>query len=189
MYVCSTEAGTTKAMIKGNVDLSFLTDEMLDNTKYAETTVTGHANGYWEEIDVTHPKYAEGSDVIYQSFGDDCPQWVFKISELFDWVEHKQVTINKIKPGRFIPPHKDKMYNMRNYLEENNVDTENKELIRLTIFLQDHKIGHWLNTDNQSFDNYSKGDYGYIFPDQLHVVGNLGHEPRYTMQITGLIKC
>ena len=70
-------------MIKGTVDLSFLTQEMLDNTDFAVVTFTGHANGYWEEIDVTHPKYAEGSDVIYQSFGEQCPQWVFKISELF----------------------------------------------------------------------------------------------------------
>lgn len=174
-------------MIKGNVDISFLTQEMLDNTNFAGVTFTAHANGYWEEIDVPHPKYAEGSAVIHQSFGDQCPEWVFKISELFDWIEHKQVTINKIMPGRFIPPHKDKMYKMRTYLEETNVDMENKELGRVTIFLQDHKVGHWLNIDNQSFDNYSKGDYGFIFPEQLHVVGNLGHEPRYTMQITGLV--
>lgn len=187
MYVYLTEEEITKAMIQGNVDISFLTDEMLDNTKFAETTVTGHANGYWNEIHVVPPEYADGSDVIYQSFGNDCPQWVFKVAEQFDWMEHQQVTINKIMPGRFIPPHKDKMYNMRNYLEQENVDMMKKKLVRSTIFLQDHKIGHWLSIDNKSFDNYSKGDYGYIFPDQLHVVANLGHAPRYTMQITGLI--
>ena len=174
-------------VIKGNVDISFVTQEALDATRYAETTSVGHANGLWEEMDVLHPEYPEGSDIIYQSFGDQCPQWAHDVSKLFTWVDHKQITINKIMPGRFIPPHKDKMYKMRQYLDDANVYTENKELVRITIFLQDHKIGHWLNIDNHSYDNYSKGDYTYIFPEQLHVVGNLGNEPRYTMQVTGLI--
>ena len=45
LYVYSTEEEITKAMIQGNVDISFLTYEMLDNTKFAETNMTGHANG------------------------------------------------------------------------------------------------------------------------------------------------
>lgn len=173
-------------MIKGNVNLDFITDEILQNTSYAETTQVGHANGLWEELNVEPPQYAEGSAVIYQSFGDQCPEWAHKIAGMFDWIDHKQVTINKIMPGRFIPPHKDKMYKMRDYLNDANVDTTNKELTRVTIFLQDHKLGHWLNIDGQSYDKYNKGDYAFIFPEQVHVVGNLGNEPRYTMQITGL---
>ena len=174
-------------MIKGNVDINFVTDEMLNNTVSPESTNTAGANGLWNDIGVEPPAYPPTASHLFQCFGDDCPQWATDISNKFDWVHHKQITLNKLTPGTFIPPHKDTMYRLKKHLSDANENTENLELVRINIFLQDHFLGHWLNIDAESFDNYNKGDYTFIFPNVIHTVANLGYNPRYTMQITGLI--
>jgi hypothetical protein len=174
-------------VIKGNVDINFVTDEMLNNTVFPESTDTNHANGLWKTLDVPEPTYPIGSAHLYQCFGEDCPQWAMDVCNKFDWVQYKQVTINKLTTGTFIPPHVDSMYRLKQDLKNNQDTLENLELVRINIFLQDHQLGHWLNIDDESFDNYNKGDYTFIFPGVIHTVANLGYKPRYTMQITGLI--
>jgi len=175
-------------VIEGKINIDFLTEEMLENTEYAEKNYVPDGNGLWERMGVTPPPYTTESPVVLQSFGDACPDWAHQIADKFDWISHKQVTINKITPGCFIPPHKDTMYKIRKYVEDNNIDITGQELIRVTIFLTDHKLGHWINIGGNSIDAYSKGDYAFIFPNQLHLVANLGFENRYTMQVTGTTK-
>ena len=172
-------------MIKGNVNIDFVTSEMLKNTVYLEKNYVPDGNGLWERMGVTPPPYPVEGPVVHQTFGDKCPEWAHQIAQQFDWVNHKQVTINKIEPGCYIPPHKDTMYKIKKYLADNNIVEENQELIRVTIFLTDHELGHWINIDGKSIDNYNKGDYAFIFPNQIHTVANLGFATRYTMQVTG----
>ena len=174
-------------MILGNLNLDFITQSDLDNSVYNERTECHHANGLWEEINIDPPTYPENSAIVYQAFGDEAPDWAHKVKEMFDWVEMKQITIIKILPGCFIPPHKDKMYMLKKSITEAGFNVEDYDLIRINIFLTDHKIGHVFNLNNKFLDKYKKGDYLYILPNEIHGVANIGAEPRYTMQVTGVV--
>lgn len=173
-------------MIKEHIDINFVTDDMLVQTEFKETTEVGHANGLWEELSVTPPIYPAGSPTIYQSFDDHCPVWAQNIKSMFaDKIKYSTVTINLVKPGSFIPPHKDKFYRLLEFVKTNNIDLTNKEPIRINLFLQDHKIGHFFEMENQVCMNYKKCDYAIIKMDKIHSVINIGNYNRYTLQVSG----
>jgi hypothetical protein len=56
---------------------------------------------------------------------------------------------------------------------------------RYTMFLQDWQPGHIFTWDNQYISNYKAGDlFKWYDPMMYHGVVNIGHETRYTLQIT-----
>jgi len=95
------------------------------------------------------------------------------------------VTINLIEPGFFIPPHRDAFLKLREFARVNNIDITDKEPVRINLFLQDHKIGHYFEMDNTICFNYKKGDYAIIKLGKIHSVINIGNENRYTLQVSG----
>lgn len=175
-------------MISGHVDLSYITPDMLAATKFDECNEVSDSNGLWEELGIDNPPYHTGSTVVHQAFDKSCPIWVNKIKNQFDWVTHGTVTLNKLTPGNYIPPHADTLYRFKQYLKDNDLDINGSEPVRVNIFLQNKEIGHFLDIANQAVSNYSKGDYVLIRPGVIHTVANLGYTDRYTMQITGIIK-
>ena len=46
--------------------------------------------------------------------------------------------------------------------------------------------GHYFEIDNQAFTGWEKGDYVMWREDAPHAASNIGIEPRYTLQITGV---
>ena len=174
-------------MIEGNLNIDFITEEILDSTVYAKSNDVGHANGLWEHQNISKPDYPNGSALVHQSFQHECPDWAHEVKDMFDWVKYGQVTINKIDPGCFIPPHTDTMYKFYKFLDNNKI-TYKSNPVRYTMFLTDHKLGHFININGVTLDTYSKGDYTIIKPNQIHMVANIGPEPRYTLQVTGIVK-
>ena len=57
---------------------------------------------------------------------------------------------------------------------------------RCIVFLEDWRSGHYFEIDNKGFTNWKKGDYVFWNYDVPHFAANIGLEPRYTMQITGM---
>ena len=170
-------------MIKGHIDINFLTDDMLHEALFKETH---HIEFTWQEIGLSKPKEKQESAIVHQSFGSDCPEWAHRIKDMFsNKIEHSMVTINLIKPGFFIPPHKDVFLKLHSYAKENNIDLTNKEAVRINLFLQDHKIGHFFEMENEVCMNYKKGDYAIIRLGKIHSVINIGNENRYTLQVSG----
>lgn len=173
-------------MIKGHVNIDFITDDMLAETVFTEITEVSHANGLWEELNLAPPVYPIDSPTINQSFADDCPAWAQEVKKLFDnKIQYSMLTMNLVKPGTFIPPHKDKFHRLFEFAKNNNIDLTNKEPVRINLFLQDHKIGHFFEMENEVCMNYKKGDYAIIRLDKIHSVINIGNENRYTLQVSG----
>lgn len=172
-------------MIKGNVDLSHITYEMLENLIFSEQTETREAGGFWKTLDVPTPNFPTQSDIVHQTFDSGCPKWAHYIKQQFTWLMHSMVTINKLTPGCFIPPHKDTMYRIKKKADNEQTDVSALKLVRINLFLQDKEIGHMFEMDSAYLNKYKKGDYVVITPDKLHSVANLGHLNRYTMQLTG----
>ena len=171
-------------MIRGNVDLSFLTDSMLESTVFVEKNHVDHANGLWKELGITAPNFPVNSAVVHQSFNDQCPSWAHTIKDMFPWLQYRLVTINKLEPGSLIPPHRDMFYRLRELTD--GVDVSGMVLVRVNVLLQDKKYGHFLDIDNVALSDYRKGDYVYIQQGVIHSVVNAGFENRYTLQVTGL---
>jgi len=172
-------------MIKGNVDLSHITYELLENLIFSEQTETREAGGFWKTLDVSTPTFPKHSDVVHQTFDLGCPIWAHDIKQQFTWLMHSMVTINKLTPGCFIPPHKDTMFRIKKKADNEQTDVSSLTLVRINLFLQDKEIGHMFEMDNTYLNKYKKGDYVVITPDKLHSVANLGYLNRYTMQLTG----
>ena len=173
-------------VIKGHVDLSFVTEEMLFNLDFTESSEVSHGNGLWEELGVKQPNFNTSNTRVWQMFDSLCPPWANKVKRMFNWIDYSTVTINKLEPGTFIPTHSDTLYRLKQHVKEQNIDTQNYRFVRINIFLQNRYPGHFLDIDNVAISQYNKGDYVIISPGVLHTVANLGWTNRYTMQITGI---
>lgn len=170
-------------MIKGHINIDFITDDMLKSTTFPEINVV-HLN--WNELGIPAPEEPQRCAVVYQAFETYAPQWAHQVKDMFSGIlEHSKVTVNLVKPGNFIPPHKDMFIRLFQYAKENQIDLTNKEPIRINVFLQDHKIGHFFEMEKEVCMNYNKGDFAIIKPNKIHSVINIGNENRYTLQVSG----
>lgn len=172
-------------MIKGTVDISHITYDMLETLVFTELTETREAGGFWNTIGTTTPNFPIGSDLVFQTFGETCPEWIKNVSLLFGWLKYSMVTVNKLTPGCFIPPHRDTMYRMREKVKENNLNVANLQPVRINLFLQNRELGHIFEMEGDLLSSYKQGDFLVITPDKIHSVANLGYLNRYTMQLTG----
>ena len=176
-------------MIKGNVNISHITYEMLEELVFTEKTKTRDAGGYWQTLGVDTPSFPTDSDIVYQTFGDNCPVWANNVILLFDsWLKYSMVTINKLTPGCFIPPHRDTLYRIRQKVSNENIDVSSLVPVRINLFLQNKELGHMFEMEGKFLDEYKQGDFAIITPNKVHSVANLGYINRYTMQLTGFAK-
>jgi|LauGreDrversion4_2_1035121.scaffolds.fasta_scaffold336744_2 hypothetical protein len=176
-------------MIKGNVNLSHITYEMLEELVFTEKTKTREANGHWRTFGVSTPNFPADSDIVYQNFGDNCPPWVNNLIPLFDsWLNYSIVTINKLTPGCFIPSHTDELYRIKQKVLAENIDVSSLVPVRVNLFLQNKELGHIFEMEGKFLDEYKQGDFTFITPNKIHSVANLGYINRYTMQLTGFAK-
>lgn len=59
-------------------------------------------------------------------------------------------------------------------------------IMRAIIFLEDWQSGHYLEIDQTPVVAWRAGDGIFWQDDTPHLAANMGHTPRYTLQITGL---
>jgi hypothetical protein len=176
-------------MIRGHVDISHITYDMLEELVFTEKTKTREAGGYWKTLGTSTPNFPVDADIVYQTFGDTCPAWANNVKNLFDsWLKYSMVTINKLTPGCFIPPHQDTLYRIRQKLSDEKLDVSMLYPVRINLFLQNKELGHMFEMEGRFLDDYKQGDFAIITPNKTHSVANLGYINRYTMQLTGFAK-
>lgn len=114
------------------------------------------------------------------------PSWNQKFIDLFTMLGWKDIGTSyyRMMPGTVLPTHSD---TYKKYIEL--FDLKNKEhtIRRALVLLEDWKSGHYLEAMNQPVVGWSAGtvvEWTYNTP---HIAGNIGEEPRYTLQITGHI--
>ena len=168
-------------MIKGHIDLSWLDERELYLTKFVEETNTIWSGGYWKDNNMPVPDYPSEGTQIFQTYDEHAPAWAHKIKEQFKFIEHSMVTVNCVKPGRFI-------FRLYNLAKLNEWDLSDKIPVRVNVFLQDKIMGHFLEIGEHTYPEYVKGDYTFILKDQVHCVSNVSSFNRYTLQVTGFAK-
>ena len=125
--------------------------------------------------------YKNHNTECYQIFGD-APQWIIDVAEKH--FTFFSLSLIKQMPGNFLPAHKDKYFKFKQKYQ--NINQRN--IIRYCIFLQDWKSGHYLEYNNIPITGWKVGDYLLLEQDVIHHSVNSGTEPKYTAQITGVLR-
>lgn len=121
--------------------------------------------------------YTNYNSEYYQTFkvGND-------IKDFCDTVFPRySVSIIQQRPGQTLPLHDDTFYQ---FAKLNKIDPN--DCIRVNIFLEDWKSGHYFEIDNTPVLQWKAGDAIIINRGVLHLSGNMGMTNKYTMQITGV---
>lgn len=95
------------------------------------------------------------------------------------------VTVSTIMqpPGSTIPLHRDTFYQIKKRYPNNT-----RTIVRANIFLEDWKLGHFLQYDHIVDSNWKQGD-GHMWDSTvLHIGANNGMENKYTLQVSGFLK-
>lgn len=129
--------------------------------------------------------YCAQNTVIHQLWWD---QTQLNFDDIGQQLGMEVITVSTIMqpPGSVIPLHRDTFYQIKQ-----RVDVTNRICVRANIFLEDYKLGHFLQyiKDNSyvACTNWKAGE-GFMWDDNiLHLSCNAGMKNKYTMQISGLL--
>jgi hypothetical protein len=132
---------------------------------------------YWKRNGHIYEKYS--GSTIEKNQGH--PNWVNQIEEKFN-LKNKTSCVYCMTPGTIMPEHRD-FY--KKYKSLYNLSNAN-DIVRIVIFLEDWKSGHYFEIDDNPIVNWKHGDYIMWKNDTPHMAANIGRENRYTLQITGI---
>ena len=138
----------------------------------------GNSSEY-DEQNIRYMKagYTDKNTQYYQAFELPDEYHTFAKTIFSDY----SLSVIKQMPGQTIPEHFDTFYK---FCEKNNCDKE--DVCRLNFFLEDWKPGHYFEILYEPYTRWKKMNFKIIRYGNPHLSGNMGMEPKYTMQITGL---
>jgi len=90
----------------------------------------------------------------------------------------------RMATGTILPLHSD-LY--KKYIELFDLKGREQTIRRAVIFLEDWKSGHYLEIAGQGITDWVAGSVVEWVYDTPHMAANLGIDPRYTLQITGIV--
>jgi hypothetical protein len=146
--------------------------------KVSDNVSLGKASEYDEQnIKYIMAGYTDKNTQYYQTF--DLPEEYHTFAKSI--FSEYSLSVIKQMPGQTIPPHFDTFYK---FCEKNNCSKI--DVCRLNFFLEGWKTGHYFEINNEPYVNWGKMNFKIIRYGVPHLSGNMGMEPKYTMQITGL---
>lgn len=161
--------------IKGHI--SPIWDTSFTNFNYQFKPVPNFQIEKWQNSGYNHTSF-NGTMFNNQKL---MPDWCFTIAKKFN-LSNPGFVFYKMKTNDIMPVHID---HYENYCKIFNVDAS--QVWRLIIFLENWKSGHYFEIDNNAIVNWSSGDYVFWKNNVPHAASNIGLEPRYTLQITGIV--
>lgn len=135
----------------------------------------------WQKI--YNRDFSIGAQADYRSaqptcqvlIGEDLARQGIRLSHIgFSWY--------RMLPGDIIPEHGD---TYASYARYHQVDAAS--VVRILVLLENWQPGHLLEVDGDAIVAYPAGTWVMWRANTLHMAGNIGHTPRYTLQITGII--
>ena len=151
-------------------------DDEYKKFDYVRQPITGEEADTWRSQGYTHETT---TGKMYDS-RNPMPDWVNTIANLMN-LRNPGFVFYRMDTLDIMPTHVD---HFNTYCRVFNKDR--KEVRRAIVFLEDWKPGHYFQVDNVGVVNYKAGEYVLWAPDVPHAASNIGVEPRYTLQITGL---
>ena len=159
-------------LINGTIGNEFLSFDYIKQPIKEEETSKWIEQGYYH-------KSFSGS--MYGS-KNKMPNWVNTAAEQVG-LDNCGFVCYKMNQLDIMPPHID---HFETYCRIFNVSRD--KVFRAVVFLEDWKPGHYFEYDGKGLVNWERGNYVIYSTDILHAASNIGIEPRYTLQITGIKK-
>lgn len=159
--------------------------------------IHGHIDRFWADehrmLSYTRPVLNEKEATEWSKLGHNIntigvmydsknpmPDWVSNLSDMFG-LTNQTYTFYRMDTRETMPVHSD---HYRTYQKLNNCTVD--EIWRCVLMLEDWSSGHYLEVDGTVYGNWKAGDYFMWQGTTPHAAANIGLEPRYTLQITGL---
>ena len=131
----------------------------------------------WQSQGYDHVKSFSGS--MYDS-RNTMPDWVLNMSRMFG-MYNQTYTMYRMTTLEIMPVHSD---HFNTYCRLH--DTTSEKVQRVILMLEDWKPGHYFELNGIGYVNWKAGDWFKWTGDVPHAASNIGIEPRYTLQITGM---
>lgn len=144
---------------------------------YVKQPITDEEIHKWQSQGYDYVKSFSGS--MYDN-RNPMPDWIQNLNNLFGM--HSQTyTVYRMDTLEIMPPHSD---HFNTYCRLHN--TTYDKVQRAVMMLEDWKPGHYFELDGVGYVNWKAGDWFKWTGDVVHAASNIGTEPRYTLQITGI---
>jgi hypothetical protein len=101
--------------------------------------------------------------------------------DFFNWA-NTGAALYQMNTGDTLPVHRDHYITYQKVFDI----TDTGVIWRAIVFMEDWKSGHYFEIDNTPVFSWRAGDFVVWNYDVPHMAANLGIEPRYTLQITGM---
>jgi hypothetical protein len=167
-------------IISGHIDIRSFGD-FYTQIDYERPESASRGFNYSNSLDSERYKPEFTTVCIHHGIRPDVERYLI---ENFNWLYNHSFAINLMQPGMILPLHNDK-YSY--YMKNNNVSDIN-DICRVIIFLQDWKQGHISQIGNKLTPQWEAGDWVCWKGSTDHLAANLGHENRYVLQLTGILK-
>lgn len=142
----------------------------LENYQFPEKVSTGQREGF-------HENYFSESNYLMQGFGDQLPDSAKKFFEVLN-ISVGTISWTSIEPAKVIPVHVDAFYKLR---VEHSVDID--DCVRYLVFLQDWKLGHMVEFEEQPITKWKKGDVWIFDHLSYHCAANTSNSNFVTCQV------
>lgn len=154
-------------------------DNDFKSLSFTKQDVTQEEIDTWSELGYSpqHVKSYTGS--MYDS-SNVMPEWISILENVFGLYQ-QTYTFYRMETCEIMPVHSD---HFRTYCRLNNTTPD--QVWRVVVMLEDWKPGHYFEMDGVGYVNWKEGDWFMWQGDVPHAAANIGSEPRYTLQITGL---
>lgn len=151
-------------------------DNSFKNFKFLKQSISQNEINKWQKQGYTHTSF---SGAMYGN-KNPMPSWTAQIADKLKLKKCGYV-IYKMSTNDIMPTHSDH-YNRYCQI----FDVKYNDVWRALVFLEDWKAGHYFEVDSVGVVNWKAGDYYLWNGDVPHAASNIGIQPRYTLQITGV---
>jgi len=165
-------------VIKSRIPKRIIKDDFLDFDYKKQPLTNSSELDNWRSQGYTHDSFL-GS--MYNST-NPMPKWVDQIPDALGMTKCGFV-FYRMDQLDIMPPHVDHFDTYCRVFE-----VERELVYRAIVFLEDWKPGHYFEYDSRGIVNWKQGDYIIYSTDTPHAASNIGTSPRYTLQVTGILK-
>lgn len=144
--------------------------------KYIKQPISDEEVSRWRKDGYDHTSF---TGEMYDS-RNPMPDWVYDIAVEIG-LHNCGFVFYKMKTNDIMPTHVD---HFSKYCEIFKVERE--QVFRAVVFLEDWKVGHYFDIGEKAVVNYKAGEWVMWSCNEPHFAANIGTEPRYTLQITGI---
>ena len=146
---------------------------------YIKQNVTEEEINEWAKLGYSQENVKSFTGSMFDN-KNPLPDWLQYIEHRFG-LYNQTYTFYRMDTLEIMPVHSD---HFRTYCRIYDVTPD--KVYRVVVMLEDWKPGHYFELDGVGYTNWKAGDWFKWRGDVPHAAANIGVEPRYTLQITGL---